>query len=304
MANKRYSEIVDAVGADVQDTSSAFETITKRYINKRYFQILRDMNWQVINPAYSFTTTSGTQTQALPEDFGKELYALDSTNGTELARGSYSEIVRSYPDDLTSSGTVERYCIYEDAVKEQPTSAGTVTVVSSSASDTTEKVLIRGEVSTYETTEQITLTGKTNATGSLSFSRIKGISKDGNTTGYITVTCNSQTVAILPPKINDSRYKIMFLHYKPSATLTIKMPYIIKPFPLVEDDDYPVVDIADLIEIGAKADAWRYKRQFAKAREMEGLFERELQRYIWDKENQPNQVHQFTPTTYDKDDLY
>jgi len=304
MNNKKFSDIVDNVGTDVQDTSSAFETITKRYINQRYFTILRSINWEVLNPAYTFTTTAGTQTQALPEDFGKELYALDTTNGTELAKGDLSELVRAYPDDLTASGTVQRYAIYEDAVQAQPTTAAVASIVSSSASDTTQTVFVRGIATTYEVTEEITLTGTSAATGSVVFSRIKGISKSAATTGAITVSCNSQTMAILPPTINESRYKVMFLHYNPVANITIKMPYIISPAPMSDDDDYPVLDVADLIEIGAKADAWRYKRQFQKAQDMELLFERELQRYIWEKENDPNKITQFTPTTYDKSSLY
>ena len=304
MNNKKLSDMIDAVGTDVQDTSSAFETITKRYINKRYFTILRSINWEVINPAFYFDTTAGTQTQALPEDFGKELYARDITNGVELAKGDLSELVRAYPSALTTSGTVGRYAIYQDAVQAQPTTAAVVSIVSSSASDTTPTVFVRGIVSSYEVTEEITLTGTTAATGSLSFSSIKGISKSGTTVGAVTVSCNSQTMAVLPPTIHESRYKIMFLHYNPSAVITIKMPYIISPAPMSDDDDYPVLDVADLIEIGAKADAWRYKRQFQKAQDMEILFEKELQRFIWEKENDPNRVTQFTPTIYDKSKLY
>lgn len=304
MANKRLSEIIDAVGTDVQDTSSAFETISKRYINQRYFTILRAINWEVISPAYSFNTVAGTQTKALPEDFGKELYALDTTNGTELAKGSLADLVTAYPDDLTASGTVERYAMYEDAVQAQPTSAAVASIVSSSASDTAVTVFVRGIATTYEVTEEITLTGTTAATGSILFSSIKGVSKSGTSVGAVTVSCNSQTMAVLPPTIHESRYKIMFLHYNPSAVITIKLPYIIKPRPMSDDDDYPVVDVADLIEIGAKADAWRYKRQFAKAQDMEILFEKELQRYIWEKENDPNQVIQFNPTVFNKNSLY
>ena len=304
MNNKKFSAIVDNVGTDVGDTSSAFETISKRYINQRYFSILRSINWEVINPAFSFDTMAGTQTQALPEDFGKELYARDITNGVELAKGDLSELVRAYPSALTTSGTVGRYAIYQDAVQAQPTTAAVVSIVSSSASDTTPTVFVRGIVSSYEVTEEITLTGTTAATGSLSFSSIKGISKSGTTVGAVTVSCNSQTMAVLPPTIHESRYKIMFLHYNPSAVITIKMPYIISPAPMSDDDDYPVLDVADLIEIGAKADAWRYKRQFQKAQDMEILFEKELQRFIWEKENDPNRVTQFMPTIYDKSKLY
>jgi hypothetical protein len=84
---------------------------------------------------------------------------------------------------------------------------------------------------------------------------------------------------------------------------TINVPYYIKPFPLSQDYDYPLIDIADLIEIGAIADAWKYKRQLAKAQMSELMFVQGLSDYIFDQENQ-NKVQQFQPATFDRGDLY
>ena len=299
--NKTFSTLKTNIANEIQDTSTSMKSIIGNYINRRYFQILRAINWKNIRDDYSFSTIAGTQDYILPDDFGKEIYVLDSTNGSELSKVDLQDLVREYPSGISSTGTVKRYVILEDTVQSQPSSASTITVVSSSASDTTQTVLIRGISSNVEITESVTLTGTTNATTTNSFSRIKAISKSANTVGKITVTAGSTTIAVLAPKVLESRYKKIRLHYVPTQALTIKMPYIIKPLSLIEDDDYPIIDIADLIEIGATADAWRYKRQFVKAQSYEALFQAQLADYVWDKVNQPNEIIQFRPEVFDRD---
>jgi len=301
--NKSFSVIKTNVASEVQDTTTSMKSLIGNYINRRYFQILRAINWQNVRDDYSFNTTSGTQDYVLPDDFGKEMYVLESTNGRELSRVDMQDLVRQYPNSISSTGTVYRYVILDDAVENQPSSASTITVVSSSSSDTSQKVLIRGISGSVEITEELSLNGTTNVTSTNSFSRIKAISKDADTVGKITVIAGSTTIAVLAPKVLESRYKKVRLHYVPTQTLTIKMPYIIKPLPMIEDSDYPIIDIADLIEIGAMADAWRYKKQFAKANSYEILFQSQLADYVWDKENQPNEVTQFKPATFDRDNL-
>lgn len=294
------------VGGRVQDTSTAFATIIGTFLNKRYFQVLRAINWNNINYDYTFDTVSGTQNYVLPDDFGKEVSVRDSTTGVELAGVDYSYLITNYPDEITDTGSPARYVIYEDVVKAQPTSASALAIVSSSSSDTTQTILIRGITGGAETTELVTVTGVTAANTTNSYTRIKGISKSAVTTGKITITSNSAAVTntVMPPKITESRFKLIKLHYVPTTALTISMPYIIKPMPMTEANDYPCIDIADLIEIGAEADSWFYKRQGSKATAKDTMFNVELQQYIFDQENQPNMVNAFKPVTYNKDNLY
>jgi len=304
--NKDLGIMATNVGNRVQDTSASFATIIKTFINKRYFQVLRTINWQNINYDYTFTTVSGTQNYVLPDDFGKEISARDTTTGVELARVDYQNLVTAYPDEITDTGSVARYVIYEDVAQEQPTSASVLAIVSSSASDTTQTILIRGITGGVETSETVTLTGVTPVNTTNSYTRIKGESKSAVTTGYITITSNSGTVtqAVMPPKVTEARYRLVKLHYVPTSAVVISLPYIIKPLPMTETNDYPILDIADLLEIGAEADAWFYKRQGSKASAKETVFSVELQQYIFNQENEPNQVMQFHPVTYNKDNLY
>ena len=213
---KQFSVIVANVGNEVQDTSSAFATLIKNWVNRRYFQVLRETNWNVLNADYAISVTSAAQDYELPTDFGKEISCTDTTNGTKITRVDVQRLWIDYPNDIDSSGTVERYAIYTS---------------------------------------------------------------------------------------DDGKNYIKF-HYALSTSLTILLPYIIKPDSLSADADETILPIEDLLEIGAIADAWRYKRQGAKAMDYETRFAIELQKYIWEQENQPNQVTQFIPATYDRDNLY
>lgn len=303
--NKNFSQLKTNVGAEVGDTSTGFKTLIGRFLNRRYFEILRVINWSNIRSDYTFDTTSGTQNYTLPADFGKEVSCYDTTNGNLLAHATLSELYRFYGSSIATQGTIERYAIYDDNVRQQPSSASQLTIVSSSASDTTQTILVRGyDANGVELYESVSLNGTTNATTTNSYARIKALSKSAVTTGYVTITDGTNTLTILAPEELESRVKLIKFHYKPAATATIHLPYIVKPLPLSQDYDYPVIDCADALEIGAIADGWRYKRQMAKAREYDRMFQSLIADMTWDMENQPNRINQLIPETYNNDSLY
>ena len=95
---------------------------------------------------------------------------------------------------------------------------------------------------------------------------------------------------------DDSGNRKMKLYPVPATALTLAVPYIISPTAMSVDADEPILDFADLLETGAKADAWRYKKQFQKASIMEALFEKELSDWIWDNANETNEVQQAYPS--------
>ena len=202
-------------GTNVQDTSTAFATILGVYINKRYQQILRKINWDYINEDYTLTLAGGTANYTLPSDFKSELYANIAANNGQLERLELQDLVKRYPGDMTTQSDVKRYAIYN----------------------------------------------------------------------------------------SDDGEKYIKFHYVPTKAMTVNLPYIVKPTALTGSNEN-ILDIEDLIELGATADAWRYKRQFNKAQAMDILFEKELSEYIFAQENQENMVHKFTPRVVSRDALY
>lgn len=100
---------------------------------------------------------------------------------------------------------------------------------------------------------------------------------------------------------DESGTNKIYLYKNPNASGTLYIPYTVKVRTDLSDTDEPLNDFADLLEIGATADAWRYKRQFNKARSLDVQFDMELDRYMWDEENQENQTNVFTGN---KDDYH
>lgn len=304
--NKSLTDILSNVQNEVLDTSTSIQSGIKNYINKRYFQILRAINWENINPSYTFNTIAGTQSYVLPDDFGKPFIVRDANNQNELAELDYQSLISNNISVISSSGIPTQYSIIEDRIQNQPTASSILTLVSTSTSDTTQSILIRGISSSVEVYESVSINGTSSVTTTNSYTRLISISKSAVSVGNITATANAGavTVVAIPPVVTTPFFKKITFNYIPSDSITIALPYYIKPSVLVDDNDYPIIDVSDGIELGAIADTWRYKRQFAKASVFEGQFAQFLNDYIWDKENKPNQVQQFIPATFNRDGLY
>ena len=304
MINRLFISIVNNIASNIQDTSTAMSVIIKRYANDVYADILKRVNFQDINNDYSFPTVSGTSDYILPRNFGKEVYVYDSTNQLEIKSVSLQELINSNSADLYASGDIQKYIITIKPVRLQPTSTSTLSIVSSSASDSTQTVAIKyldsNGIETYET---VTLTGTTPVVTSGSAVEVLSISKSASTVGRITVTANAGavTVAVLAPADLAYFENVVRFHYTPNGVVTIKMPYIRRPYPLFNDYDQPIIDCADIIELGATAMAWRYKRQFSKAQEYERLYNVAFDTFVWDKENSFNQVKHTLPKPYSRE---
>lgn len=210
-----FSVMKENVGNNVRDTSNPMAAIIGTYLNNRYFQILRRVNWSYVNEDYTVNTVAGTQDYALESDFNKELYVKNNTDNNIVDKYTLENLVADFSTELTTQGQVKRYAIFN--------------------------------------------------------------SDDGS--------------------------KYIRFHYVPDKVCEIAVPYIAKPSALSGDSDEPVIDLSFAMELGATADAFRYKKQFKKASDFEVLFEREVANYIWDDYNQPNKVYQFTPTTFNRDNL-
>lgn len=298
-SNKRFTDMKTNVCNLIQDTSADMKTKVGVYLNAKLRELVERVGSRT-RYDYSFSTTSGTQDYAMPDDFLKSLSVYDGTNKKNLTQITQKEYQQKYESDLTSTGSPDYYIITEDCVRTQPSSAGVVVAVSSSASDTSQTIYIRGIVSGVEQVESITLTGTTNATGSKSFSRILSISKSAVTVGYVTVT-RSDTLSILAPEVLVSRYKKLRLVRVPGATLSIEVKYLAQHSQLVNDYDYPLIDVCDILELGATADAWRYKRQFGKASHYDTLFEKGIAEFLFNEDNTPDMTHMFRPQAYPRD---
>ena len=303
MFNKRFSDLYTEVGQNIRDTTTTTQTIIKRFINEAYGEFLKRFNFDIYDYDYTLNTTAGTQDYPLPSNFNKEKYVLDTTNQVYLNRTDIQEYAHDKPSLTGTQGAVEDYAILASPVDRQPTSASTISFTSSSASDTAVQVFVRGlDSNDVEVSENVTLTGTSAATTSNSYNSIIGISKDV-TVGTVTATSNSgaNTVAVMAPDDKDYKRKVLRMFQVPTGTLVLSIPYLIKPMPLKNDDDVPVLDCSDFVIARATAKSWRYKRQFAKAQEFDREAELYLIENVWYQENQPNQEHRMFVVPYSRE---
>lgn len=328
--NRTYIQMQSNVGTDIQDTSTNTKNIIKRCINNAYLDALRRYNWEFHNYEYSFVTVAGTKDYILPRDFGKELYVVDDTNNLNIQGKTLQRMVKDCPGVEDDQGSVYEYAILHKRVIKQPTSASPITIVSTSSSDTSQSVFLRGIVDGVEVTEELVLSGMTEVTSTKLFTSIIHITKSAETVGRVIVAVAGTTggsvvdelgetitdelgnpigegsgtdaiiIGIISPEVLDYRVTCIRFHYVPSSSITILVPYKISPLPLNYNYDAPLLP-SDVIELGAVANIWRYKRQYAKAQEYERLFEKALMDLIWEQENNLNRVNTFDVLPYSRE---
>ena len=299
MINRTFKDIYSNVGSNVQDTSTNLQPIVKRYINDAYADILRRVDFRMVEDDYSLTTSD--QDNVLPYNFGKEIVVLDTTGNKELVYTDTQKYIKDYPTLAYVAGEVTAYDIIERGYITKPSATSTLSVVSSSGSDAGGTILIRGISDSVEIVEELTTTGTTPVVTSNSYSKVTSFSKSGVTVGKFTITSGSDTLAVIPPQIVDYKVKILKLFQSPVSSITLQIPYNVEPQPLYNDYDVPLIDIADIIEMGATAKVLRYKRQYQKANQMDMQFEKLIVMYIFDKERNPNRNHFINVTAYSRE---
>jgi hypothetical protein len=290
--NKAFSQLKTNVGNRVQDTSTALATLIGYWVNDKYRDVVSRYDWEELYFTQSVTASADVLTYALSEDADRILFCEDTTNDVEM----------SETNDLDDIDSTDLYYLTYDVVKSQPASATKVVVKSSSASDTTQTVLLRGIVSGSEVYESITLTGTTPASAASSYTRIIGISKSASTTGFTSIYENDgvTVLSMLAPEQLESSYRILNV---PSRSCVYKLRIKRRVLPLSQAYDYPLVkDVADIIELGATAEAERYKKQFSKAQAYDVMYEKMIGEKIFQREAQPNRIYQFTPQALDRDE--
>jgi len=303
---KQFSTLKTNVGYFVQDTSTALNTLIGYWVNNRYRDLLNAYDWEQLYHTQALTASASIAEYPMDENTERLIWVNDNGNDTYSDIITEQEFWQSYYDDLANSGTPEVCYLKSQSVRAQPSAATKPTVKSSSASDTTQTVLLRGITSTQnEIYESITLTGTTAATASNSYTEVLAISKSAATTGRVSVYENDGTtiLAQLSPENLVSRYKVLHFHPTPGADIDLTIRCKKRAMPLSQNYDYPLIeDIDDIIEIGAQADAYKYKRQFSKATAMETQYQILKSDRIHREVAQPGIMHTFTPTPLNRND--
>lgn len=271
------TDVADYIG----DSSTSFLTKIGKFLNARYRDIMGRYDWKALYDTFTITTVSGQQAYPLPNDYADIVYVFDNTNKKPL----YYKAEGPWLSDPTLIGSSDYFTISESTVGVQPTSSSVITFVSDSASDNTQYIFVKGISGGFIKSETVTLGGTTPVSTTNSYTKLVQISKSGTTSGGITVTDEwTNTLTYLNPTQLQTRDRMIHLFYTPNATASIIVRYKRDILPLINDYDYPITDCADEMIIGATADAWRAKRQYAKAADLEGKYEQQLNLSMFQEE--------------------
>lgn len=305
MANKRFTDIYSAVTSEVRDTSSAFTTIAKRYTNDGYLEILRRLIEGNIVEQYrtfSLTVSAGTRSYAAPPDFGEVVYAIDTSNNRELSIGTETDIYSKYITMVNTSGTPFLIVPRADSnFMAQPSVSNALRVVSTNASDTSQTIFLRGISGSAEFYESVSLNGTTSASSSNSYDYLLEAVKSATTLGKVTITyiTDAATASVISPDNYTERFKVLEFFFIPAGSYTYTIRYRRLINPMTQDNDVPIVDVAQGIEYFAIARSWEYKRQLGTAQYFMNKFETWYQNYVTDRDK--TSVQQFEPTPYPRE---
>ena len=305
MNNKRFTDIYSAVGTECRDTSSSFQTIAKRYCNDGYEEILRRLiQANAVEQFRTLTldTVSGTRSYTAPYDMGEVVYALDTTNGRELSIGTETDVYSKHSTAINTTGVPFLLVVRADSnFRNQPATSNTIRVVSDSASDTTQTVFLRGISGSAEYYESVSLNGTTSASSSNAYDYLLECAKSATTVGKITLTYITDTTnaTVISPESYFERHKMLEFYYVPAGAYTYQIRYRRAIKPLSQDNDVPIIDVAQGIEYFGIARAWEYKRQLMTATHFMNKFEAWYTQYVTDISKA--QVQQFDVMPYSRE---
>ena len=83
-------------------SDTSLKTLIKVWLNKRYMQVLRAINWEAINDDYTISLTAGTQDYDLPSDYNYSILGspLETVSSTQLVEGNRYTIYKLVIPDI------------------------------------------------------------------------------------------------------------------------------------------------------------------------------------------------------------
>lgn len=209
-------------------TSLSTDNTTEAYraqeaVKRAVARVWNYKGWTFKLRRYTFDTVSGTEDYVLPR-YIRETYKINSDSSPyDIKVVSEDVFDRAVPNPSATGSPYIARLFEMVGVETQPTSASVISVVSSSAADTTQKVLVKGLVSGYLDYEQVSLSGTTPVLTTKSFSAICAVTKSDITAGTVTITSNGGVVTnlVLSALEKSLRLRKVRLYPEPDDTITI-----------------------------------------------------------------------------------
>jgi hypothetical protein len=230
-------------------TSLSTDTTTEAYraqeaVKRAVLRVWNYKQWSFKLRRYTFPTTSGTSDYVLPRLMRETYKIMSSDSPYDITTVSEDSFDKQVPNPQSSGNPYIARLFEMVGVQTQPTSTGSVRITSSSGSDTTQKVLVKGLVGGQLDYEQLSINGTANNDSTKQFSAIYSVTKSDVTSGYVTVSSDGGTITnvILSPLEKSVRLRVIRLFPTPSSTITITVKGFGRPVGLThayEDTEIP-----------------------------------------------------------------
>ena len=215
-------------------TSATYLNVTAALQQAHTIRLTEDQWKFMLWPRVETLTTVASKTlYSLHQEFLRPYWVRNTTQDVwmvEVPSRNMEPLGLSFEQD---SDTLQFALWGRSQVTAQPSSASVVTIVSSSASDTTaaKAITIYGDTASGITTESLTPSGTTPVAGTTSFTQILGVTKAAEWVGTMTMTSNSAAVTNLTlfPTEYGRSYQQLALLSAPTAGETISYRFYRKP---------------------------------------------------------------------------
>lgn len=233
---------------EATNTNTDVLALVKDLLNQSHQERLTAYPWPFMlwDTPETFSTTTGTQTYPLHQEFSRPFYFYNQTKKCYLREVPARQIgPEGYRWNDDQGG--DAYTLWgRTAVKTQPSSASAITIVSSSASDnsSTYNVVIKGiDTNGVLRAEVITPSGTTPIASSISYTKILAVTKAAEWNGTMTMTSNSGAVTNLTLNACEMgrSYQQLYLLSDPPTGDTIEYRFYRQPLILVNDYDIPEI---------------------------------------------------------------
>lgn len=311
MAQINYKTLCDQIKARLHDTGISSGNL-EMWINAGRDRILREVkpDWAITSE--SITAVSGQAAYNLTTlRTDTVMDVLNTTEDIALTRLSVHDINLTDPDRGDSPDTVYFALGELVYVSAQPTSASVISLVSSSSSDTTQIVRVRGTVGGVPGIEEAkTLTGTVAVATSASFSSVDFIGSDSAPAGSITATSNAGavTVVVIPTGDLYKEMQQLILWGTPADTDSYVV-YGMKNFPRLKNNQDPTRlpgEWSSLLLDAALVEAHRWGYEFSAADSLANDVRDQIERLKSSYNSEPSRSRTLNrpDTEYDRLDLY
>lgn len=285
MANRTFSQMKTKVSTFIEDTDTTMLTYIGDWLNDKWQDTWRRHDWSAkTNNDYTFDTVANQAEYNLPLDFGDELYLSNIEDGLPLRR--YTEALwwrerhSAYlADSITASIFPSKYVVLREALNTTHTGFGklildpkpsTVKTYAMPYTRKWRKLLNVTETCTTDTPLKVIASAGTFVTDGTEPGMVIHNTTD-NVYGYV-VSVDSETQITADWDIC------------PDGNEAVTIQNLV----IVPDLDF-------ILEYGAIAEAYAYKKFFQKADYYNMKYESELAKRIGQEKNKPNQSYQFIP---------